>query len=127
MSYDLMVFEPTAAPREREAFIAWYQVKTAWGEHDNYNDPKNVTSPRLSAWFHEMISIFPPLNGPLRSRNVDDLKLADYCLGSTFVYVSFGWPQAEIAYQEVRRAAAAHGVGFFDVSGDAEIWLPSIN
>ncbi|MGH9353867.1 MAG: hypothetical protein ACRD2G_17180 [Terriglobia bacterium] len=40
MSYDLMVFGPTVAPRERDAFMAWYHVQTAWGEPHGYDDPK---------------------------------------------------------------------------------------
>ena len=76
MSYDLMVFEPTAAPRERDAFLAWYRTQTSWSEPHGYNDPK-VTSPRLSAWFEEMILTYAPMNGPLRSKNMDDPKVTD--------------------------------------------------
>ena len=37
MSYDLMVFDPAAAPAGRSAFIAWYQTQTDWdAEHDYY-------------------------------------------------------------------------------------------
>jgi hypothetical protein len=123
MSYDLMVFEPTAAPKEREAFLAWYRIQTRWTEPRNYDDPEG-TSERLLAWFHEMIHTYPPMNGPLRSENFDDPKISDYCIGSQVIYVAFRWSQASGAYSDVRRLAAIHRVGFFDVSGDSEIVLP---
>ena len=124
MSYDLMVFEPTAAPRERDAFIDWYHTQANWSEPHGYDDPK-VTSPRLAAWFAEMIRTYPPMNGPLRSGNIDDPKVTDYSIGSVVIYAAFAWSQAEQAYAQFRRLAAEHGVGFFDVSGDSEIVLPA--
>jgi hypothetical protein len=32
MSYDLMVFDPAAAPRERDDFLRWYDAQTEWTE-----------------------------------------------------------------------------------------------
>ena len=53
MSYDMMVFEASAAPREAAAFIAWFEKQTQWNERHEYDDPA-VSSPALQAWFAEM-------------------------------------------------------------------------
>ncbi|MGH7025250.1 MAG: hypothetical protein ACREEB_16905 [Caulobacteraceae bacterium] len=123
MSYDLIVFEPTAAPREPDAFLAWYRVQMTRCEPHRYGDP-TLTSPRLAAWFEEMTRTYPPMNGPLASENLDDPKVTDYSVRTQVIYAAFRWSQARNAYDEVRRAAAVHRVGFFDVSGDAEIIFP---
>ena len=48
MSYDLMVFDPAAAPREREEFMQWYDAQTEWAEDHECDDPA-VTTPALRA------------------------------------------------------------------------------
>lgn len=48
MSYDMMVFEASAAPREAAAFIAWFEKQTQWNERHEYDDPA-VSSPALQA------------------------------------------------------------------------------
>jgi len=55
MSYDLMVFEPSVAPRDRAQFMEWYHQQTQWSEGHGYNDPA-VASPALQRWFQDMIS-----------------------------------------------------------------------
>jgi len=63
MSYDLMVFEPSVAPRERGVFLEWYQKQTEWSEDHGYNNP-TVASPALQRWFDDMAQYYPSLNGP---------------------------------------------------------------
>ena len=46
MSYDLMVFDPAVAPRERAEFLEWHAQQTQWNEGHSYDDPI-VSSPRL--------------------------------------------------------------------------------
>ena len=123
LSYDLMVFEPSVAPRRPDVFLEWYHDQTNWAESHSYNDPK-VTSPSLAGWFFEMIKNFPPMNGPFRSDNPDDSRVTDYSIGSTVIYAAFAWSEAEVAYSDVRRLAVKHHVGFFDVSGNSEIVFP---
>ena len=119
-----MVFDPNAAPREREEFLAWYGAQTEWAEDHSYDDPM-VTSPSLANWFAEMMEVFPPLNGPFASTDYDDPKVTDYSIGRSVIYAGFRWSQAESAFEAVDRLAAKHGVGFFDVSGeDGEIRFP---
>jgi len=99
--------------------------KTQWTEKRGYNNPDVTTEP-LRSWFHEMIKTFPPMNGPLASRDFDNPNLTDYCVGQTVIYCAFAWSQAETAYESIKRLAEKHQVGFFDVSSnDADIWLPT--
>jgi len=124
MSYDLLVFEPSAAPRERSEFMEWYDQQTQWKEDHSYDDPR-VCSAALQSWFAEMIQFFPPLNGPLAVDDVDNPRVTDHCIGSTVIYSAFAWSCAEEARGKMRELAAKHKVGFFDVtSPNSEIVFP---
>lgn len=124
MSYDLMVFEPTVAPKERQQFLKWYKAQAEWGEGHSYDDP-SVASPSLQAWFQEMIRFFPAMNGPQASEDPDDPKVTDHCIGKSVIYSAFAWSCAEEAHRKTRALAVKHGVGFFDVSAnDGEILFP---
>ena len=50
MSYDLMVFDPEAAPLDRDAFMRWFEHQAEWSEDHDYDDPA-VSTPALRAWF----------------------------------------------------------------------------
>ena len=89
MSYDLMVFESTAAPKERKDFMEWYAQQTEWTEDHSYQDHE-VSTERLQAWFKEMIEYFPPMNGSLASGDIDNPKVTDYCIGKQVIYSAFG-------------------------------------
>ncbi len=123
MSYDLAVFDMSVAPRERDAFLAWYDEQTRWAEGHQYDDPA-VSSPELRSWFMSMIKAFPAMNGPFASTKVDGPLLTDYSVGRSMIYVAFAWSVAETAYHKVIDRAYRHRVGFYDVSGDAgEVWM----
>jgi hypothetical protein len=123
MSYDLMVFDTGAAPKERESFMEWYDKQMEWSEDHSYNDPI-VTEPALQAWFQEMIQFFPPMNGPL-GVDSDASEVTDYSIGKSVIYSAFAWSVAEHAYNKMRDLAIKHRVGFFDVSSDdGEILFP---
>jgi hypothetical protein len=126
MSYDLVVFDPNVAPRERGEFIAWFQRQTEWSEGHAYDDPA-VTTPALRGWYEAIRQDYPNLNGPgaADDDHVDDA--VDYSIGKNLIYAAFRWTQAEDAYPVVRRLAVEHQVGFYDVSGDegdGEIYFP---
>jgi hypothetical protein len=123
VSYDLAVFDPAAAPGDDAAFVAWYRHQTTWSEPHGYDDPQ-VSTPALRAWFEEMIKAFPPMNGPLASADAGDPMTTDYSVGRTLIYAAFAWSVAAQAHEAMRRLAEVHGVGFFDVSGDGEVWRP---
>lgn len=123
MSYDLMVFDPSSAPKDRESFLAWYDRQTEWGEEHDYGDPA-VTTPALQAWYQEMIQFFPAMNGPF-AVDSDASEVTDHCVGRSVIYSTFAWSVAEQAYAKTRELAVKHGVGFFDVSSDdGEILFP---
>lgn len=131
MSYDLMVFEKTKAPRTKGEFMAWYEEQTQWGEDHDYQTI-GVSSPALQNWFMEMKETFPPMNGeyapaPDLLEEDEDLeaRLVDYCIGRDMIYAAFAWSAAEEAYELAKSLAQKHGVGFFDVSvDDGDIILP---
>ena len=126
MSYDLMVFEITKAPKTKKEFMDWYDRQTEWAEEHDY-ETVGVTSPS----FMEMKDTFPPMNGKFAPEeeaiaNDEDLesRLTDYSIGYNVIYAAFSWSVADEAYEKVRTLAQKHGVGFFDASGDGDIILP---
>jgi hypothetical protein len=127
MSYDLLVFDAAAAPRDREEFLDWYDERTEWEAPHGYDDPQ-VTTPALRAWFEDMIATYPPLNGPFANHEGDNILASEYSIDGELIYVCFAWSQAERAYDSVVALAGKHGVGFFDASGPTgAVWLPDGN
>ena len=131
MSYDLMVFEKTKAPKTKKEFLAWYEKQAEWEEEHDYQTI-SVSSPALQNWFMEMKETFPPMNGeyaPAPDLLDEDENLerhtVDYCIGRDVIYAAFSWSTANEAYELVRKLAPKYDVGFFDASGDnADIILP---
>jgi hypothetical protein len=127
MSYDILVFDPAHAPREREAFLQWWDAQAERSEPYPF-DPA-VTTPSLRAWFMEMIERFPALNGPYAldfRRGQRDQRAADYCIGDYLIYAAF-WSDTHGAYERARELAGKHHLGFYEVSSpDGEIWLPGV-
>ena len=126
MSYDLMVFAPEQAPKEREGFLEWYDEQSEWEEEHSYDNPE-VSTPALRAWFMEMIKSYPAMNGPFSSVSLpeNESTVTDYSVGQSVIYAAFAWSKAEQAYDAMFKLAAKHGVGFFNASSDnAEVWLP---
>ena len=124
MSYDLMVFEPSAAPSDRSEFLEWYGQQIEWREEHGYNDPANTTE-KLRAWFFEMKKTYPAMNGPYASDDYDNIKITDYCVGQSVIYAAFRWSVAADAYRAVFESAKNFGVGFYDVSAEeGQVWMP---
>ncbi|KIP87720.1 hypothetical protein H9654_04155 [Stenotrophomonas sp. Sa5BUN4] len=117
MSYDMMVFDASVAPREATAFIAWYEKQTDWNEDHDHDDPK-VAAPALQAWFAEIAEHFPPMNGPLSDDEDDRDEVTDYSIAAHVIYGSFADEVAERAHEMVQVLAFQHGLGFFDASSD---------
>lgn len=127
MSYDLAVFDPKLELRDRAAFMDWYDLRTAWPDGMDYNQPSNATA-ALQGWFREMIETFPPLNGSLRPADFANNEwTADYSIATDIIYIAFPSDKAGPAYELTRRLAAKHLVGFFDASGDGGAWFPTAN
>jgi hypothetical protein len=124
MSYDLMVFEPSSAPRGRAEFMQWYEKQTQWSEGHSYNDPQ-VASSALHRCFQEVIQFFPPMNGPLAVDDPDNPRVTDHSIGREVIYSAFAWSCMEEAHATMRGLAIKHEVGFFDVSAqEGEILFP---
>lgn len=128
MSYDLMAFEISKAPKDREEFLKWYDKQTEWEEEHNYDDI-NLSSERLQEFYKEMIKSFPSMNGEdspsdEEIENNPELEdyLADYCIGYDVIYIAFSWSKEEEAYNVMKKLCRKHGVGFFDVSGEEKVF-----
>ena len=81
MSYDLMVFDPEAAPEDRQQFKEWYDDQSEWAH--SMTTPE-VCTPRLRAWFMEMIRVFPVFN-PFAPEELlqDEPSLTEYSISTT--------------------------------------------
>jgi len=127
MSYDLMVFEPEAAPKDHPRFLEWYFQQTKWQEGHSYGDPA-ITSTRLRDWLADIRQTFPSIN-VVDSAELpeDEASATDYSIGKEFIYACFAWSKEAIAYQTVFDLAKKHGLGLFNVSsGCEEVWLPHL-
>lgn len=123
MSYDLMVFDPAAAPAKRPAFLDWYEAQTGWTEDHGYDDPA-VATPALRAFYAELAATFAP--APDAGGDAEPDSGTDYTIGRALIYMTFlDWDRIDAAHDAVFQLAAKHELGFFDVSSDlAEAWLP---
>jgi len=122
MSYDLMVFDPAAAPaKKRGPFLDWYDQQAEWGEDHSYDDPA-VSSAPLQAFYADIAALFPAMSAGDEDKEGPG---TDYTIGAALIYMSFEWDKIDQAHDTVFRLAAQHKLGFFDVSSDlAETWLP---
>ena len=125
MSYDIAVFEPNDALRDRASFLAWYESRTQWGPRAY--DPTYVT-PRLKSWFNEMIETYPPLNTPNRPsmRDADRWpNVVDYVFAEDMIYVAISGASVTIGRETVTRIAAKHGVGVYERSDSGDVLFPT--
>lgn len=127
MSFDLMVFELSAAPKTRAEFIDWYERQAELSKAHGDDDP-SVASPALQRWFAEMIQYFPPLDGPFATdEGLENPALTEYRIGREFIYSEFRSSMANAARAKMRELAIKHGVGFFNASDDdGEILVPGV-
>lgn len=118
MSYDIMVFDPAAAPPKRPAFLDWYDAQTEWGDAHDYDDPA-ICSAALGAFYADIVQIFPPI----QDDNEDEGT--DYTIAAQLIYMSFQWDAVDQAHETILLLAGKHKLGVFDPSSDlAEVWLP---
>ena len=148
MSYDLLVFDPIAAPRGRTEFMIWYRQLVKWEEERDYNSPVGVTG-NLHGFYEKMRAEFSPMNGPdaydfdhpkppplepkpqggaklFGSKTVisspppafNEALVTDYCIAGNAIYLAFAWSVSDPAYNRVFNTTLTTGVGFFNVSAD---------
>ena len=48
--------------------------------------------------------------------------LTDYCIGYDVIYVAFSWDKSDEAYNLMKELCKKYEVGFFDVSGEGDIF-----
>jgi hypothetical protein len=124
VSYDLLVFDPTIPPRDRDGFMKWFEKLAEWGEGHDYNEPIE-TSDTLRAWFMEMIKEFPAMNGSFATHDYDNPKVAGCAICRHAIYTDFRWTQIDDAYRATFSLAKKHRLGFYDTSADdGQVWLP---
>jgi hypothetical protein len=125
-----MVFEPSIAPRTKEAFDQWFEAQTKWDEGHGYDDPA-VSSPALQGWFDDMRRVYPPMNGPFALSNEEfdrldaeaEKRVTDYSIGRSVIYAAFAWSCADEAEKTVRELARRHQLGFYH-PGSGEACFP---
>jgi hypothetical protein len=121
MSFDMFVFDPSAAPRDPRKFFSWFDRQTKWKDDYDYNEPTNCGA-ALQEWIRALVVEFAALNGPLAPvDDCDDVasverNWTDYSVGESFIYVCFPSSKAERAKEKAHFVANSCGVGVFDVS-----------
>lgn len=120
MSYDLMVFEKSKAPKSYEDFLNWTSHQTEWSEERDYSSIDG-TALKLTAWFIEMIKTFPALNGKYSLPDEEafvnediEKHLTDYSIGSEIIYAAFGWSMVDEANKTALELAKKHDIGLYN-------------
>lgn len=128
MSYDIVVFEPSAVADEH--FARWWAEQSEWGEAHDYDDVA-VTTPALRRFYDQLRVAWPPMNGPdapsddaIDSDAEVEGRLTDYAIGTQLIYLAFAWSLAPEARADVLRAAASADVAVALVSDDGTIVRP---
>ncbi|GHV33254.1 hypothetical protein FACS1894187_01010 [Synergistales bacterium] len=129
MSFDLMAFDLSGAPRSQGTFDEWVARQTQWSESHSYDDP-SVSSEALQNWFSEMKKTYPPMNGPLALSDEefdklggDEVRVTDYSIGREVIYCAFAWSVADEAHEHARKLAAEQCVGFY-CPESGEVFFP---
>ena len=129
MSYDLLIFEPDSATDED--FPQWWeQVVAQWDEPGDFSTIDGST-PAIRAFYRDLIRVFPPFNGPdalseeeLEEREEQGLPVADYTIGTDYIYISVGWSDANALVKIVGQMAWTQRLAVAYVSEDSSIVRP---
>lgn len=123
MSFDMVIFDNTKVPRDKDAFMKWYLKQVKWEDNLDYNDYHNLTNQKMRGFFEELIKLYPPMNGLLalsdeelnENPELED-KMADYSISKTMIYAALAWSEAEKGEQIFYHLTKKYGVGFFNCS-----------
>jgi GMP synthase-like glutamine amidotransferase len=127
MSYDLVVFDPAAAPRDRSGFLDWIKYALSAADAPLRSDPA-AASPALCAWHRDMCESFPAGDGPRAYDpfSTQATKNATYRFAAHAILAGFHWEVSGAALYRVKKLAQTHGLGLFDASGaDGAVWMES--
>ena len=114
MSYDLAVFEAEGVPRGDTAFVDWFNANREAVEEIEVSLPAPATS-RLAAFYDEMVTRFPDMNGPSGEGIEEGDLLAGYEFQADHIYMDFRWSAAEGAGIQAMNLAQKHGLGMYDL------------
>lgn len=120
MSYDVILFEQSKAPRNGREFVEWIDNETDWQEDYDYCNP-DVTSKALKSMYDELTKTFPDLNGPEADDDVDEEReayYAEYDITPNIIYIAFGWSHAEEASELVSELMEKYHVGAYVAGTD---------
>ena len=129
MSYDLLIFEPDCATDED--FPRWWEQAVAqWDEPGDFSTIDGST-PAIRSIYRDLIRAFPPYNGPdalseeeLEERENEGLPVADYTIGTDYIYISVGWSDANALVKIVGQMAWTQRLAVAYVSEDSSIVRP---
>lgn len=128
MSYDILIFEPDATTDED--FPRWWKRISRWEEPHDY-DTTERSIPEIRAFYRDLIRTFPPINGPhalaeeeLDAREAEGPPVADYTIGTNFIYVSVSWSDANTLVKIVGPMAWTQRLAVAYVSEDGSIVRP---
>lgn len=115
MSFDLMVFNPDAAPKNPDEFLAWHEELSEWEDDGTYDSPASA-HPKLYQWYKDMQEEFPDMNGEYSDEYIESIgsNATGYSFGPNVIYADFRWSVAETAYSTALTLAQKHALGFFD-------------
>ena len=129
MSYDLLIFEPDSATDDD--FPRWWeQVVAQWDEPQGFSAIDGST-PAIRSIYRDLIRTFPPFNGPdalseeeLEEREIEGLPVADYTIGTDFIFISVGWSDANALVKIVGQMAWTLRLAVAYISEDGSIFRP---
>jgi hypothetical protein len=125
MSFDLMVFNPDAAPKDHNEFLTWYEEATEWEDDGTYNNPASA-HPKLYQWYKDMQEEFPDMNGEYSDEHIESVgsNATGYSFGPNIIYIDFRWSVADRGAEVALTLAQKHTIGFFDPQSET-IYFPS--
>jgi hypothetical protein len=114
MSYDIRVFDPSAAPSGESELIAWLTA----------DPPPGPDSPRIREWVSEMQGMF--LSYAEAPETLEPgARFAEYSVYGPLAVVSCAFSVAAEVEAAAHRLAVARGLGIWDVSIEGgPIWRP---
>ena len=128
MSYDILIFEPDVVTDED--FPRWWEQVSRWEEPHEY-DTTTGSTPAIRSFYRDLIRVFPPFNGPyalteeeLDAREAEGLPVADYTIGTDFIFISVGWSDANALVKIVGQMAWTLRLAVAYISEDGSIFRP---
>ena len=128
MSYDILIFEPDVVTDED--FPRWWEQVSRWEEPHEYDTTTGSTQ-AIRSFYRDLIRVFPPFNGPyalteeeLDAREAEGLPVADYTIGTDFIFISVGWSDANALVTIVGQMAWTLRLAVAYISEDGSLFRP---